>query len=116
VCVLTIFRDSSTLWWLVEIPLLLLVLYAALPTEPSGIQRDVKRSDNSLSYFYLFYTAFSVIVFWLPLTVESAKSYRIVLSLFNLSATIYLCFFNAWFRNLIIGLVNRVRTKVEHYD
>jgi len=137
---LEIFSDRYALWWMVEGPLLLLVIYAVLPTglllklfdsaiisvqrpfggqEAGGIRSvssvsatlSVTRGDVSWGYVGAFYGGFSAAVFAIPLAVESAKHYRIILSVINLMAALYLCFFNGWFRGKVIGLIGRARNE-----
>jgi hypothetical protein len=133
---LEIFADRYTIWWLVEGPLLLLVIYAAFPSGlmrrlidaavtpvqrllgggrtvgmSASIELSVKRGDVSWGYLATVYGGFSAVVFAIPLAVESAKPYRIVLSVLNLAAALYLCFFNGWFRNKVIGMIGRARNR-----
>ena len=141
---LEIFNDRYTLWWMVEGPLLLLVIYAAFPAglprklfdlamkslqrpfgrkEVGGIRSvsslsatlSVKRGAEYWSYVERFYGGLSsLFVFSIPLFVESAKPYRIILSILNLSAALYLCFFNGWLRNKVIGLIGRTRNRPDY--
>jgi hypothetical protein len=133
-----IFNDRYTIWWLVEGPLLLLAVFAVWPTgllrrvfalamvpvrrliskdgtvgigSVSSVSAtlSVKRGDVSWGYRAAFYGGFSAVVFAIPLAVESAKPYRIILSVLNLAAALYLCFFNGRFRNKVIGLIGRTR-------
>lgn len=135
-----IFTDRYTLWWMVEVPLLLLVVYAAIPAgflrkifdlamssvqklfggqEVAGIESvssvsatlSVSRGEVSWGYVGAFYGGFSAVVFAIPLAVESAKPYRIILSVLNLTVAVYLCFFNGSFRNKVIGLIGRTRDR-----
>jgi hypothetical protein len=109
---------------MVEGPLFLLVIYAVLPIKMlqklfdrrrAGISSistisatlSVTRGEQSWKYVGQFYLAFSAVVFAIPMFVESAKPYRIILSLANLTAALYLCFRNKWFRRTIIGLFGR---------
>jgi hypothetical protein len=137
---LNILSDRCTIWWMVEGPLLFLIIYPVLPTgflqkaftlamlpvqrlvgksETTGVGSvssasatlSVKRGDISWGYLAAVYGGFSAVVFAIPLAVESAKPYRIILSVLNLSAALYLCFFNGWFRNKVIGLIGRTRNR-----
>ncbi|MGA7872571.1 MAG: hypothetical protein WCA22_16920 [Candidatus Binatus sp.] len=135
-----VLSDRYTIWWMVEGPLLLLVIYAALPSgflrklfdsaissvqrlfggqEVAGIRSvsslsatlSVTRGEVSWGYVGAFYGGFSAAVFSIPLFVEPAKPYRIILSVLNLAAALYLCFFNGWFRNKVIGLIGGTRNR-----
>ena len=124
-----VFSDCYTLWWMVELPLLALVFYsfpwsrrviasfgrAKPPPVTAGVsdsvQREVKRGNLSLSYLNAFYGASSIVLFWIPL--ETAGSYRIIFSILNLVAVLYLCFYSDWSRNQIIRLISIVQEKPE---
>lgn len=111
---------------MLEGPLFLLVIYAVFPikvlqklfdrrragissisTISASATLSVTRGEQSWKYVGQFYLAFSAVVFAIPMFVESAKPYRIILSLANLTAALYLCFRNKWFRRTIIGLFGR---------
>ena len=121
-----VFSDRYILWWMLEGPLFLLVIYAVFPikvlqklfdrrragissisTISASATLSVTRGEQSWKYVGQFYLAFSAVVFAIPMFVESAKPYRIILSLANLTAALYLCFRNKWFRRTIIGLFGR---------
>jgi len=94
-----------------EILLFILVVYAMVPSRKAGISLSIKRGELSLGYLYAFYGAFFSVVFFIPLA--ASAQHRVLLSVLNSCAAVYLCFFNSWSRNLIISLIVRATNMVE---
>lgn len=76
--------------------------------------RVVKRGDKSKKIITRFS---SVIISYLVLQIitntEILKEYRVILIITNLSLVVYLCFFNNWFRNKIIGFYIKIENRME---
>jgi DNA integrity scanning protein DisA with diadenylate cyclase activity len=70
---------------------------------------SLKHADAFWGYLVAVYGVFWVVVFTIPLEVETAKHYRIILSVLNVVAALYLCFINGWFRTKGIRLIERLR-------
>lgn len=131
------FTDRYALWWVVEIPLFLFVLYAVFETKLRAFLQDkcialirkfrassgaavhasatakVKRGRESWEHLGAAYGGLVAVFFSIPLFVEAAKPYRVVLSILNLLAVLYLCFFNGWSKNTIIRLMIRTRDRFD---
>jgi len=82
---------------------------------PVTVLVEVKRSAQGRALLYGFYGALSVVLLNIPLRVEvaAARDYRVLWVLFNLSSAAYLCLFNSWFRNKIIGWVGKFENLIE---
>jgi hypothetical protein len=77
----------------------------------SGIQ--VLRSEGSMARFYTVYGAATGILVALALGVEVAAEHRTLLVVLNVAVPAYLCLFNAWFRNKLVGWSN-ILPMLEH--
>jgi len=73
----------------------------------------VKRGEKSWNYFYLAFGIISIILMQVINSSEALKGYKTFISLTNLLMLLYLAFFNSWFRNKIIGIINKSKTKEE---
>jgi len=74
---------------------------------------SVKRGDESWSYFLFAYGVASVIITQVISSTSAFRNHKTIFVLSNLSALLYLCFFNGWFRNRILGLILKARTLEE---
>ena len=68
---------------------------------------SVTHSDEYWRRVWLFYGAFSLAVFRIPL--QTGGGYRIILSLYNLGIALYLCIFNLWFKTKIYKFMERIK-------
>jgi len=74
----------------------------------SGVSLKVKRGPQSMGYFYGTYLALTSIFVALSLHVELASSHRVFFVLLDTILIAYVCLFNPWFRNKLLGWINRV--------
>ena len=65
----------------------------------------VKRGEKSMGYLYLTYGITSVIMMQIISVSDSLKSYKVIISVVNLSLLLYMFFFNGWFRNKVIRII-----------
>jgi len=98
-----------------EILFLLFVVYVVMKDwkfrRSSG--GTVKRGKESWSYFYLTYGIASVIMMQIISVSDSLKNYKVVISVVNLGLLLYMCFFNGWFRNKIVGIISKSKEMKE---
>ena len=73
----------------------------------------IKRGEKGWDNFNLAYGIASIIVLQLINSTEALKGYKTIISLYNLMSTLYLFFYNGWFRNKITGLINKSIEKEE---
>jgi hypothetical protein len=78
-----------------------------------GFRPSVKRGNDSMGYFYGAFGASTATLVAIPLTLETVAGFRVPFVLLNLAIPAYLCFFNAWFRNMLLACVCWVSEKVE---
>ena len=74
---------------------------------------QIERGDASMSVFYVI--AFAVIntpLVAVDSSVEAPKDYRICWIIIDTVAVVYVCLFNAWFRNRLVELNNYLK-KIE---
>jgi hypothetical protein len=86
-----------------------LVLVSAFKSlqKSKGVRLSVTRGTESRKKFGVAYGFGSVLILQLINSSEAFIGHKVLLSLFNLAALFYLCFLSGWFRNKIIGLINR---------
>lgn len=102
-----------------EIALLVLLLWAAVwrpiarRLNKATLVATVTRSDISWGYFpiafFILFGFYGVIV----ASEDLAGHTKNILHTFNGLATLYLCFFNGWFRNKIVWIVGRSKSMKE---
>ncbi len=109
-----ILQDKYLFYIIESIILILLLISISIDLIKKRRKIIVKRGRKSLrkiNNFFFIITAFGII----ELTINTARSFKILFCLFNISTFIYLTFFNSWFRNLIIGVVNKFENKLENH-
>ena len=65
-----------------------------------------------MSKFHATYVALAFALLLLTLNVDVLAGHRTLFAVINLSVLGYLCFFNAWFRNKLLGWIIKA-TKME---
>jgi len=78
-----------------------------------GLSATVERGPESWSYFYLAYGALALILLELINTTEAFHGHKTLITIVDLGALVYLCFFNGWFRNKIVFVVSASKQKME---
>lgn len=58
--------------------------------------------------FYGMYAAASGLLIAISLSVDVAKNYRVVWTLFDTVLLAYVCLYNSWFRNLLLQWAERL--------
>lgn len=107
--------QDSMIFPLFQILLLLLFLFAFSQDRLNkGSGRIVIRGKEGWDNFPLAYGIISVILLQIISIANSLKEYKTIITLLDLSGLLYLCFYNSWFRNKIIGLMNKSRNKPEN--
>lgn len=81
--------------------------------QDKGIVGEVTRGEKSWGYFHATFGFLSVIFLEVISTTESSKGYKTIITLFDLSLLVYLCYFSTWFRNKIVSFVIRSQQMVE---
>lgn len=74
---------------------------------------SVTRGKTSWDYFYLAYGIVSVIMIQIISVSESLKGYKVLISILNVGLLLYLMFFNGWFRNKIVGIIQKSKKMKE---
>jgi hypothetical protein len=76
--------------------------------EQTGFSAVVKRGPTSMAYFYGAYLALTGIFVALSLQVEIAREHRVAFVVLDTILIAYICLINGWFRNKVLGWINRV--------
>ena len=96
---------------LIIISIFLYALITDFKNRKSGMA--VTRGETSWQYFPLFYGLISVIFLQLINTTEAFKGYKTAITIVDQTVLLYLCFYNSWFRNKIVGLITKSKQKTE---
>lgn len=89
----------------------LFVLYAFYrDIKPTIVRKNstsgsVKRGANSMAKFYTTYVALAFLIVLITLNVKSAENHKLLFVIINIVSLAYLCFWNKWFRNKLLGLI-----------
>lgn len=77
------------------------------------LEIQVKRGDKSWNYFVIVCNILLVLVIAIISVLSIEWLYKVVLILISSVFIFWLCFFNAWFRNKIVGIMSKSQEKVE---
>lgn len=99
--------------------LLFMILLYAFVTEQrwfiydTGASATVVRGEKSWPNFHIMYGVVSVLFVQVISTADALKGFKTIVTIADLLALFYLCFFNSWFRNKIMDTIVASQTKVE---
>jgi hypothetical protein len=106
---------DAVLFYVLQVGLLAFVLIAWFlnRTEFNGAGLGsttlrVTRGEQSMGHFYTMYGAISGLLIAISLSVEVAKDHRVFWVLFDAGLVAYVCLYNPWFRNRLIGWADRL--------
>ena len=61
-----------------------------------------------MAIFYSLYGAATVVLIAVVVNTDAAKDHRVFFVLLNVLVMIYICLFNRWFRNALLGWINTI--------
>jgi hypothetical protein len=70
-----------------------------------GTTLQVGRSEQSMRLFYGTYAAITGVLIAVCLSVEMVKQHRVIWVILDTFLIAYICLFNMWFRNKLVGRV-----------
>jgi hypothetical protein len=79
------------------------------------IAMALTRGDESWKCFVFVYTTTALIFLELINTTKAVDDYKTIITIANMAMLLYLCFYNSWFRNQIVGIVMKSKDKVEQH-
>jgi hypothetical protein len=91
---------------------MLMSLIGAIKAGKSGVTLSLTRGNESMGRFFGFYAAISGLLVAICLSSDHAKDYRVLWSVLDTVLVAYVCLFNIWFRNKLLGWVDHL-TKIE---
>ncbi len=104
-------RDDVILT-VVQLALAILLFTAMVPTwkakRSRSIVSPVTRGDRSMNFLYVFYGVTTVVYTLIVQIADVAVGYKAAIVAADYLALTYLCFFNGWFRNKLIGIYGRI--------
>jgi hypothetical protein len=111
--------SDFTLFPALQMALVIFALFAAIrnwfQARKSGhgsFTAAIIRGDSSMGRFYGIYAAISGLLIAICFAVDVAKNHRVLWVVIDTVLVAYVCLFNSWFRNLLIGWAERL-TKIE---
>lgn len=112
-----LFSDGYT-FWTFEFLFVALLLRAVISDLgwfriKSGIQIALTRGHESWSYFAFAYGTTAVVMLEIINTTKAAEGYKTILTIADMAILLYLCFYNSWSRNQIVGIVTKSKNKIE---
>lgn len=79
----------------------------------NGIEATVTRGEKSWSHLNLMYGILSISILEVNNNTTALNGYISIINVADLSLLFYLCFFNSYFRNKIIGVISSSQQKEE---
>lgn len=79
----------------------------------SGVKIELTRGHESWSYFAFAYGTTAVVMLEIINTTKAADGYKTILTIADVAILLYLCFYNSWSRNQIVGIVTKSKNKIE---
>ena len=77
--------------------------YAVMTAGRGRTSLQVTRGEASMSFFYGTYAATNGLLVAICLTTEVARNHRVLWAILDTVLVAYVCLFNPWFRNLLVG-------------
>lgn len=102
-----------------EITILVFLVFALIRNEiyrierKKGVASKVKRNEISWGYLTAAFGILSLLSYKILALSEFYKGYKVIITLFNEISFLYLCYFNNWLRNWIIGFYSKL--KIEEF-
>lgn len=112
--IITSLTQDKIIFWAIQaliVSLSLLGVLNEILNKRSG--RAVKRGEKGNTVFYIFYGIISVILLQIVSITKEAEGYKVFFIILDLLLVLYLCFFNSWSRNKIIGIYGKFENKIE---
>lgn len=107
---LTTLASDAYLFLALQVSIAAFALFAAIRSAilkrragSGSLSMVITRSENSMAVFYGAYGAATGLLVALSLSVDFASHHRVFWVLFDTVLVAYVCLFNAWFRNWLIG-------------
>jgi hypothetical protein len=91
---------------------LLMSFIGAIKAGRGGVSLAVTRGNESMGRFFGFYAAISGLLVAICLSSDFAKDHRVFWTVLDTTLVAYVCLFNIWFRNKLLGWVDHL-TKIE---
>lgn len=80
-----------------------------------GISMEVKRGEKSWNYFPIIYAILLAVILTIISVLNIQWFLKIILIILSAIILFWLCFFNNWFRNKIVGIMSKSQGKIEKY-
>jgi hypothetical protein len=113
---------GAVLFWVLQAGLVLFALYAFLKNSAlakkagrGGLTPQPIRGDFSMEYFFVAYAAINglrVAICFASVDVAVVKNHLVLWIVVDTAVAAYVCLFNGWFRNHLLGFV-RYLSKLE---
>lgn len=111
--IITMTQDKYIFWLFQGLLVIFTIIGILVEFSNSNSGRVVTRGSQSRNIFYVIYGILSVIFLSIIQVTSEAKEYKVIITIVDLLLLMYLCFFNSWSRNKIMGLYIKFESKVE---
>ncbi len=109
-----IIKDSFFFWSVQGLLIVLVILGIIKELTNKSNGRVVSRGKKSNQLLYIAYGVISVAIFQFINVSQEGNGYKVFITFFDLLLVFYLCFFNSWSRNKIIGIYVKFERKIEN--
>ena len=104
--------SDKMMFWILQLSLISLVIVSIF--KKSNINRgsvsiSIDRGEGSMAIFYGAYITISGLLVSICLSVEFIKDYQIIWIVIDVSIAAYICIFNTWSRNKLIGISMKIK-------
>lgn len=79
------------------------------------LEMKVKRGETSWNYFNIAFGILLAIVLAIISVLNISPPWKALMIIVSAIILFYFCFFNTWFRNKIVGVMNKSKEKIEKY-
>ena len=111
-------RDSAVLL-VFEVLFVVLFIYAFIvqwrAKRKRGVIGILQRGKESWQKLYIGFGIASLVMVQLISLSEFARGYKVIISVIDLACLVYLVFYNAWFRDKVIGLISKSEEMKERH-
>lgn len=85
-------------------------------SKKATLEMEVKRGEKSWAFFPIVYNILLTLSVGIVSVFEICWFYKISVMILVAILLFWLCFFNKWFRNKIVGLMSKSQEKIEKYE
>ena len=105
------FLKDDYLFWVLEAAYVLFAFYCIFKDyrekKAEGTRLRGSRGNESMQKMHGTYLALAFLVVLITLNARPVQDFKVLFLVINVPTLAYLCYFNAWFRNWLLDLINK---------